>query len=173
MLRPIVLRPLYFGKKKHPYGAYDHILITVRQLQACWCEALSLTRGRVCRLLFLLVLARAAILGSGSLGTRDHILLSQIRGFPFRRLLSLSVLTCPPTVTSRRTEAPTVLSFYCRDRNFGNEFTEPSNGHVGHNTIRLSKYQTWVSKSDHNKTLFQHLRNVTLLSLQLHVRTYS
>jgi putative component of toxin-antitoxin plasmid stabilization module len=35
---------------KHPSGAYDQIFITVRQLQACWCGALSLTRGWVCRL---------------------------------------------------------------------------------------------------------------------------
>jgi hypothetical protein len=35
---------------KYPSGAYDQIFITVRQLQACWYAALSLTRGRVCRL---------------------------------------------------------------------------------------------------------------------------
>jgi hypothetical protein len=40
-------------------------------------------RGRVCRLQFLLVLASAVILGSESLGTRNHLLLSQIRDFPF------------------------------------------------------------------------------------------
>jgi hypothetical protein len=34
---------------KHPSGAYDHIFITVRQLQACWYGALSLTKRRVCR----------------------------------------------------------------------------------------------------------------------------
>jgi hypothetical protein len=46
----------------------------------------SLMRGRVCHLQLLLVLASAFILGSESLGIRDHILLSQIRDFPFRRL---------------------------------------------------------------------------------------
>jgi hypothetical protein len=35
--------------------------------------------GRICRLQLLLVLASAVILGSESRGTRDHILLSQIR----------------------------------------------------------------------------------------------
>jgi hypothetical protein len=35
---------------KHPSGAEDQIFITVGQLQACWCGALSLTRERVCRL---------------------------------------------------------------------------------------------------------------------------
>jgi hypothetical protein len=47
--------------------------------------ALSLTRGRVCRLQLLLVLASAIIFVSKFRGTRDHILLSQIRDFPFRR----------------------------------------------------------------------------------------
>jgi hypothetical protein len=52
------------------------------QLRVCWCGALSLTRGRVCRLQLLLALASAFILGSESL--------SQIRDFPFRRLLRLA-----------------------------------------------------------------------------------
>jgi hypothetical protein len=52
--------------------------------------ALSLTRGRLCRLQLLLVLASAVILGSEARGTRHHILLSQIRDFPFRRLLRLA-----------------------------------------------------------------------------------
>jgi hypothetical protein len=38
----------------------------------------------------LLVLANAVLLGSESLWSRDHILLSQIRDFPFRRLLRLA-----------------------------------------------------------------------------------
>jgi hypothetical protein len=66
--------------------------ITVRQLLVCWDGELSLTRGRVCRLQLLLVLASAVILGSESLGTRDHILLSHIRDFAFRRLLLLAGL---------------------------------------------------------------------------------
>jgi hypothetical protein len=75
---------------KHPSGAYDRIFITVRQLRVCWCEALSLMRGRVCHLQLLLVLASAVILGSESHETRDHSLLSQIRDFAFRRLLRLA-----------------------------------------------------------------------------------
>jgi hypothetical protein len=45
----------------------------------------SLTRGRVCLLYTCMVLALASVvfLGSESLGTRDHILLSHIWGFPF------------------------------------------------------------------------------------------
>jgi hypothetical protein len=75
---------------KHPSGAYDQIFIIVWQLRVCWFGAPSLTRGRVCRLQLLLVLARAVILGSESLVTRDHILLSQIWDFPFRRPLWLA-----------------------------------------------------------------------------------
>jgi hypothetical protein len=51
---------------------------------------LSLTRGQICRLQLLLVLASPVIFGSESPGTCDHILLSQIRDFPFRRLLKLA-----------------------------------------------------------------------------------
>jgi hypothetical protein len=40
----------------------------------------------------LLALASADIFGSDSHGTRDHNLLSQIRDFPFRRLLRLAGL---------------------------------------------------------------------------------
>jgi hypothetical protein len=49
-----------------------------------------LTRGRVCRLQWLLAFASAVIFGTDSLWTRGHILLSQIRDFPFRRLLRLA-----------------------------------------------------------------------------------
>jgi hypothetical protein len=75
-----------------PFGAYDRIFITVRQLLVCWCGALCLTRGRVCRLQLLLVLASADIFGFDSRGTHDHNLLSQIRDFPFRRFLRLAGL---------------------------------------------------------------------------------
>jgi hypothetical protein len=52
----------------------------------------SLTGGRVCRLQLLRALASVVLLGSESCGTRDHILLSHIRDFFFRRLLRLARL---------------------------------------------------------------------------------
>jgi hypothetical protein len=75
-----------------PSGTHDLIFITLWQLRSCFSEAPSLTRGRVCPLYILLALASLVFLGSKSLGPHNHILLSQICDFPFRRLLRLAGL---------------------------------------------------------------------------------
>jgi hypothetical protein len=72
-----------------PSETYDQIFITVWQLRSCLCGTPSVTRGRICLSYMLLVLASAVDLGSESLETRDHILLSQIWDFLIRRLLRL------------------------------------------------------------------------------------
>jgi hypothetical protein len=73
-----------------PSWAHGQIFITIWQLRSCFCGAPSLTKGRVCLCYMLLVLASAVFLGSESLGTWDHILLSRTWDFPFRRLLRLA-----------------------------------------------------------------------------------
>jgi hypothetical protein len=83
-----------FCYDRRPSGSYDQILFTVSQLRVCWCGALSLTRGLVCRLQLLLVLANAVILRSESGGTPNHILLSQIQDFRF--VVSYDWYSTPP-----------------------------------------------------------------------------
>jgi hypothetical protein len=73
-----------------PSGAHDQIFIAVWQLQSCLRGAPYLTRGWTCILYMLLALSSAVFFGFESLGIRDHILLSQIWDFPFRRLLRLA-----------------------------------------------------------------------------------
>jgi hypothetical protein len=122
-LIPAVSRPGCLGVG-HPSGTRDQFLflfeIFFRHLQVCYFVAPSLTRGRVCNLLVQLLLgfARAVTLGSKSLRSEGHILLSHLRlpqpggpgpriyipqqqggpdippgtGFPFRRLLRLAGL---------------------------------------------------------------------------------
>jgi hypothetical protein len=58
-----------------PPGAHDQIFITVWHLRSCFCEAPSLTRGRVCLLYMLLAIASAVFLGSKSLSNQSLNLL--------------------------------------------------------------------------------------------------
>jgi hypothetical protein len=71
---------------RHPSGTRDQFFflleIFFRQLRVCYFVAPSLTRGRVCNLMLLLVLASAFPLGSEPRGTQDHILLSQFLRLP-------------------------------------------------------------------------------------------
>jgi hypothetical protein len=86
-----------------PSGAHDQIFIAVWQLRSCFLW--------VCLLYMLLALASVVFLGSESLGTSDHILLSQIWDLPFRRLLRLagsrwSYSNPPPHGSSKSITSP-------------------------------------------------------------------
>jgi hypothetical protein len=119
--------------------------------------ALSLTRGRACNLLLLLVLASAVPLGSESRGTQNQILLSQFlklsqpggtgpriyipqeecgpdippgTGFPFRRLLRLA--GSEGDILSASTRDPSLIP-------------NVNTSHKKHNTTMLSFFIAYIS----------------------------
>jgi hypothetical protein len=95
MLRPTVSRPVSWNKA--PMWGLRPVFYYCQTVAGLFMwGSLSLTRGRVCRLKLLLAFASAVILGSASRATRDHILLSQTRDFPFFLcpVLSTSVIRC-------------------------------------------------------------------------------
>jgi hypothetical protein len=89
-LRLTVSQSVSLGVEPHLGLMTRYVFITLWQLRTCFSEAPSQTRGRVCLLCMLLVLASIVVLGLESLWSRDDILLSQISDFPFRRLLRLA-----------------------------------------------------------------------------------
>jgi hypothetical protein len=76
-LRLTVNQSVSLGVKPH-LGLMTRYLLLFDSYGIVFCGPPSLTRARVCLLYMLLALASAVFLGSESLGTRDHILLSQI-----------------------------------------------------------------------------------------------
>jgi hypothetical protein len=82
-------QPVSFGVEPH-LGLMARYVLLFDSYGLVFCWAPSLTIGRACVLYMLLALVSAVFLGSESLGTRDHILLSQIWNFHFRRFLRLA-----------------------------------------------------------------------------------
>jgi hypothetical protein len=80
------LPPISSSRRRAPWDSRPEPFF-LSQLNTCGLSTYitsSVMRGGVCHLQLLLVLASACcVLGSESRGTRDHILLSQIRDFPF------------------------------------------------------------------------------------------
>jgi hypothetical protein len=94
-------RPVSLGVK-HPSEAYDQIFITVRQLQACWYGALSLTRGRVYHLPGLTVISLLSVCTICILQVIKCMYIQHIQGICQFRLSTADyalLLVAPATTT--------------------------------------------------------------------------
>jgi hypothetical protein len=132
-------------------GRMTSSLVLVWPLRSCFCVAPSLTRGRVCLLYMLLVLASVVCLGSESLGTRDHILLSQIWDLPPRRLQLTKVRGEPNRTLLPQQRLTPVCVFVAAETHYNKTLT--SNGclcdssPISQNTkLAHSQYTSWRSK---------------------------
>jgi hypothetical protein len=99
------------GQSASPSRCQLQIFVTVRQLLFCWCEAPSLTKGRVCRLQLLLDLASAVIFRSESRGTYDNILQSWIWDSPNLEVQVPIFIFLRSTVAKLYPQA--FVSFFC------------------------------------------------------------
>jgi hypothetical protein len=161
---------------KAPFWTYDHIFITIRQLRVCWCGALCQSRGRVYRLQLILALTSAVIFRSQSHGTRDHILLSQVRdrmrSYLHRRLYgSVCRMFFDMETRSVPCRSPGIhlhgIVCYFRIHCCGNVRSEPlcSNGHLCGASLTayfqrsgvMSQYQPIKCRNDARKTNCGHL----------------
>jgi hypothetical protein len=77
-------------KSHYDWRSVSQYVLVSNPIWGSWPDIYYCFTVTVLFLYMLLALASAVFLGSESLGTRDHILLSQIWGFPFRRLLRLA-----------------------------------------------------------------------------------
>jgi hypothetical protein len=149
---------------KHPSEAYEQIFITLRQLLLYWCEALSLTRGQVCRLQLLLVLASAVILGSEPVGLATIFYCIRFETFlpgdpNIDHHLEHFVLFCLPLPRNVLTEplASNELPLWFHYSGIQAVLTKPlpSNDHISHNSA-VSKSELPTYKRKMNVACIDH-----------------
>jgi hypothetical protein len=126
-LPPTASQPVSLGIKCPCWGLRPDIY-DCKTVASLLMWALCLTRGRVCRLKLLLALTSAVVFGSESSDTPVHILLSQIRHFPFRRRVTVEVFDV------------TVPSFYRTPLYNCFPFTLPAASHKVNSRSNICRY---------------------------------